>query len=335
MGTKKTPTTVKAIVYTRYGPPIVLQLQDVAKPVPKNNEVLIRVMAVEATKSDCEMRSFNFVVKWFWLPLRLAIGLFKPKRPVLGGYFAGQVVEVGEDVVKLKIGEEIFGATKLRFGAYAEYLSLPDHYLLTPKPENVSYVEAASVPLGGLNALHFMRKANIRGGEHILINGAGGSIGVYAVQIAKSMGAEVTAVDSSIKKDMLIRIGADHFIDYTKEDFTRSENSYDVIFNMVAGSSYGYCIKLLKPKGRYIMGNPRLIDMIRSLITPMLTGKEVIFAFAGEKEEELLSLKKMIEQGKIKPVIDKIYPLEETAIAHHRIEKEERSGPVVIEVAGN
>ena len=324
---------MKAIVYTRYGPPDVLRLQDVAKPVPKNNEVLIKVMAVGATKSDCEMRSFKFAVKWFWLPLRIALGLFKPKKPVLGGYFAGKVVEIGSDVTKLKAGDKIYGTTKFRFGAYAEFLSLPEDYLLKPIPKNASYVEAASVPLGGLNALHFMRKANIQEGENVLINGAGGSIGVYALQIAKSMGAKVTAVDSSIKKEMLIRIAADHFIDYTEEDFTRSENSYDVIFNIVAGSSYGSCIKLLKPKGRYLMGNPRLIDMLRSIVTPILTDKQVIFAFAGEKEEELDALTKLIEAGKLMPVVDKIFPLEETAKAHQRVEKEERSGPVVIEVA--
>jgi NADPH:quinone reductase-like Zn-dependent oxidoreductase len=178
-----------------------------------------------------------------------------------------------------------------------------------------------------------MRKANIKEGDNVLINGAGGSIGVYALQIAKYMGAKVTVVDSSIKKEMLIRIGADHFIDYTQEDFTRNENSYDVIFNMVAGSSYGSCIKLLKPKGRYLMGNPGLADMLRSILTPILTDKQVIIAFAGEKEEELDALTKLIEAGQIMPVVDKIFPLEETAKAHQRVEKEERAGPVVIEVA--
>ena len=326
---------MKAIIYTQYGSPKVLQLQDVAKPWPKDNEVLIKVMAAEATKSDCEMRSFNFPVKWFWLPLRIAIGIFKPKRSILGGYFAGVVVTIGQEVTKFKAGDEIYGTTKLRFGAYGEYLSLPANYLLVPKPENASFAQAAAVPLGGLNALHFMRKANISKGESVLINGAGGSIGVYAVQIAKAMGAEVTAVDSSIKQEMLIEIGADYFIDYEQEDFTESDTTYDVIFNMVAGSFYSGCIKVLNPKGRYIMGNPRMIDMLRSVITPMFTNKEVIFAFAGEKEEELLTLKKMIEEGKIKPVVDKVYRLEDAAMAHYRVEREERSGPVVIAVAGN
>ena len=191
-------------------------------------------------------------------------------------------------------------------------------------PENASFAEAAAVPLGGFNALHYMRRANIRQGEQVLIIGAGGSIGTYAVQIAKNMGAEVTAVDSGIKEEMLRQIGANHFIDYNQEDFSKSGNTYDVIFDMVAGNSYNTCVRTLKPKGRYLMANPRMVDMWHSLLTPLLTDKQVIFAFAGEKEEELIALKEMIEEGKIKPVVDKVYPLEQTADAHRRVEAEQR-----------
>ena len=201
-----------------------------------------------------------------------------------------------------------------------------------PKPHNVSFEEAAAVPLGGLNALHFLRKANIRKGEKVLVNGAGGSIGSFGVQIAKAMGAEVTAVDSTIKEDMLRRIGADHFFDYTKEDFTKSGQTYDVIFDMVAKSSYSECVKTLNPKGRYLMANPRISDMLRSVLSSKFTDKAAIFVFAGEKEEELLALKEMIEEGKIKPIIDKIYSLEQAAEAHRRVETEQRLGPVVISV---
>ena len=208
---------MKAIIYTEYGPPEVLQLQEVAKPVPKDNEILIKVMAAEATKGDCELRCFNFPVKWFWLPLRLAWGAFKPRKPILGGYFAGEVESVGKEVTKLKAGDEIFGSTGLHMGAYGEYLCLTASHTLAQKPHNASFVEAAAVPLGGFNALHYMRKANIQQGEKVLIIGAGGSIGVYGVQIAKSIGAEVTAVDSGIKEEMLKQIGADHFIDYIKK----------------------------------------------------------------------------------------------------------------------
>jgi NADPH:quinone reductase-like Zn-dependent oxidoreductase len=321
---------MKAIIYTKYGSPEVLQLKEIEKPKPKDDEALIKVHAAEVTKADCEMRSFNFPVKWFWLPLRIAFGITKPKRQVLGGYFAGEVESAGKNVSKFKKGDKIFGSTKLRLGAYGEYICLPVSYTLVPKPNNMSFEEAAAVPLGGLNALHFMRKANIQKGEKVLINGAGGSIGTFAVQIAKAMEAEVTAVDSTIKKEMLLRIGADHFFDYSKEDFSKSDQTYDVIFNMVAKSSYSECVKTLNSNGRYIMGNPRLSDMLRSVLTSMFTDKTAIFVFAGETEEELLALKQMIEEGKIKSIVDKIYPLEQAAKAHRRVETEQRLGTIVI-----
>lgn len=323
---------MKGVVYTTYGSPDVLQLKEVEKPVPMDDDVLIKVHAAEATKADCELRSFNFPVKWFWLPLRIAVGLLKPKRQILGGYFAGEVESVGKNVSKFKKGDQVFGAAKLRMGAYGEYVCLPASYTLVPKPHNVSFEAAAAIPLGGLNALHFMRKATIRKGERVLVNGAGGSIGTFGVQIAKAMGAEVTAVDSTIKEEMLRRIGADHFIDYTKEDFSKSRKTYDVIFNMVAKRSYSQCVNALNPRGRYLMANPRISDMLRSVLTSVFTDKKAIFVFAGEKEEELLALREMIEKGDIKPVVDKIYPLEQAAEAHRRVETEQRLGPVVISV---
>ncbi|MDD5057591.1 MAG: NAD(P)-dependent alcohol dehydrogenase [Sideroxydans sp.] len=321
---------MKAIVYSEYGPPEVLQLGEVEKPVPADNEVLIKVHAAEATKSDCEMRCSKFAVKWFWLPLRLAMGITKPHKQILGGYFAGEVEAVGKDVSKFKIGDRVFGAAQLRLGGYGEYICLPASYTLVPMPHNLSFAEAAALPFGGLNALHFMRRANIRSGEKVLINGAGGSIGIYAVQIAKTMGAEVTVVDSAIKEEMLRRIGVDHFFDYTKENFAKSGQRYDVIFNMVAQSSFCECVKALNPGGRYLMGNPRLSDMLRSVLTSRFTDKAAYFAFAGEKEEELLALRQMIVDGKIKSCVDKIYPMEQAAEAHRRVETEQRLGAVVI-----
>jgi len=323
-------TLMKAIVYKQYGAPEVLQIREIEKPEPEDDEVLIKIHAAEATKADCELRSFNFAVKWFWLPLRVAMGVTKPKKQVLGGYFAGEVETVGKDVFKFKKGDQVFGTTRLLFGAYGEYVCLPTNYTILPKPHNMSFEEASAAPLGGLNALHFLGKANIRNGEKVLVNGAGGSIGTFAVQIAKSMGAEVTAVDSTIKEEMLRRIGADHFFDYTKEDFTKSGQTYDVIFNMVARSSYSKCVNSLNPQGRYLIGNPRISDMLRSVLTSKFTDKTAIFTFAGEKEEELLELKEMIEAGKIKSIIDKIYPPEQAAEAHRRVETEQRLGIVVI-----
>jgi NADPH:quinone reductase-like Zn-dependent oxidoreductase len=326
---------MKAICYTKYGTPDVLQLKEIKKPAPKDDEVLIKVHAVEATKADCELRSFKFAVKWFWLPLRVAIGILKPKKTILGGYFAGEVESIGKEVSKFKIGDKIFGTSRLRLGAYAEYVCLPASYTLALKPSNVSFEEAAAIPLGGLNALHFLRKANIKSGERVLINGAGGSIGTFGVQIAKAMGAEVVVVDSAIKKEMLLRIGADQFFDYTKEEFAKCDLSYDVIFNMVAKTSYCNCVKSLNAKGRYLMANPRVSDMLRSILTSIFTDKTSVFAFAGEKEEELLTLKKMIEENKIKPTVDKIYPLEQAAKAHQRVETEQRLGIVIISVNRN
>jgi NADPH:quinone reductase-like Zn-dependent oxidoreductase len=323
---------LKAITYSKYGPPDVLQLKEVDKPVPKDDEILIRVRAVEATKSDCEMRSFKFAVKWFWLPLRIALGVRKPRRQILGGYFSGDVEGVGKDVTEFSVGDQVFGAARLKLGAYGEYVALPASYTIVAKPGSMSYAAAAAVPLGGLNALHFMRLARIQEGEKILINGAGGSIGAHGVQIAKSMGAEVTAVDSTIKEDFLRRMGADHFIDYSKENFATMGRTYDVIFDMVAGSSYTENIRALNPNGRYLTANPRLSVMLRSVFTSRFSGKTVKFAFAKESREELLILKKMIEDGKIKSIVDRVYPMEHAADSHTRVETEQRLGAVVIAI---
>ena len=323
---------MKAIVYYQYGPPEVLQLKAVDTPVPKDGELLIKVHAAEVTKADCELRSFHFPVKWFWLPLRIAMGITQPKRPILGGYFAGEVVSVGADVTQFAAGDPVFGATGLRMGAYGEYLCLPESYTIVPKPTNMGFEEAASVPLGGLNALHFLRKANIQAGEKVLINGAGGSIGTFGVQIAKSMGAEVTAVDSAHKEAMLRGIGADHFIDYRQADFTQNGLQYDVILDMVARSSYAGCVRALAPKGRYLMANPRLSDMFKAVLTTKFTDKTVVFAFAKEKQEELLALKDMIETGQLKAVIDQVFSMDQAPAAHRRVETEQRVGAVVIAI---
>ena len=224
-----------------------LRLEEVPQPTPNDAEILIRVRAAEVTKADCELRSFRFPVKWFWLPLRAVMGITKPKRQILGGYFSGEVEAVGKGVSRFTVGDQVFGAARLRMGAYGEYVCLPADYTITAKPSNMSFKEAAAVPLGGLNALHFLTMARVKKGDKVLVNGAGGSIGTFAVQIARVMGAEVTAVDSGIKQDMLRRIGADHFFNYTREDFTTSGHRYDVIFDMVARSSYTGCVAALNP----------------------------------------------------------------------------------------
>jgi NADPH:quinone reductase-like Zn-dependent oxidoreductase len=323
---------MKAITYSEYGPPEVLQVEEVDRPLPRDDELLIRVRAAEATKADCEMRSFKFSVKWFWLPLRLALGVTKPRRQILGGYFSGEIEAVGKSVTNFSAGDEVFGSAGLKMGAYGEYVALPERFCIARKPGNMSFVEASAVPLGGLNALHFMRRANIQAGERVLINGAGGSIGAHAVQIAKAMGAEVTAVDSTIKQDLLRRLGADHCIDYTQENFADSSRSYDVIFDMVPGSSYAACIKSLNAKGRYLSGNPRLSVMLRSVLTTRFSDKTAIFAFAGETQEELSDLRELIEDGKISSIVDKVFPMDQASDAHRRVETEQRLGAVVLAI---
>lgn len=324
--------SMKAITYLRYGPPDVLQLKEVEKPEPGDDEVLIKIRAAEATKADCEMRSFKWSVKWFWLPLRIALGIRKPRRQILGGYFSGEIESAGKNVTGFSVGDRIYGSSRLRLGAYGEYLALPASYTIIAKPTNMSFAEAAAVPLGGLNALHFMRRADIRAGEKVLINGAGGSIGAHAVQIAKALDAEVFAVDSAIKKDFLLSMGADRFFDYRKEDFSAAGRTYDVIFDMVPGSSYSACLKALKPGGRYLSGNPRLAVMLRSVFTTLFTNKKASFAFAGETKGELMALSQMIEEGKVRSIVDRVYPMEQAAEAHHRVETEKRVGAVVIAI---
>ncbi len=321
---------MKAVIYSEYGSSDVLRCSEVERPAPKDDEILVRVRAVEITKADTELRSFKFPVKWFAPLLRLFWGIKRPRFQVLGGYFSGEVVETGSSVTKFSVGDAVFGSSGIRMGAYGEYVVLPESYTVVAKPLNVSFEEAAAVPLGALNALHFLKRSNIKPGEKVLVNGAGGSIGLFGVQIAKSMGAHVTAVDHGRKEEMLRDLGVDHFIDYTQEDFTVSDQRYDVIFDMVVGSSYSKCVGLLKKGGRYQMGNPRFSDMIRSVLTTWFSDKTAQFAFAGETVEELTELKGMLEDGSIRPVIDSICSMEDVVEAHYRVETEERVGSVVM-----
>ncbi len=321
---------MRAVTYSKYGPPDVLGISRVTKPAPKDNELLIKVKAVEVTKSDCEMRSFRYSVKWFWLPLRLAFGIFRPRRQILGSYFAGEIVAMGNDVSGFEIGQAILGTTQIRLGAYAEYLVLPADYTLLPKPAALRFSDAAAVLLGGLNAIHFLNAANIKAGEKVLINGAGGSIGAHAVQIAKARGAEVTVVDKAIKKEFLTRMGADHFVDYQKDDFIESDQRYSVVFDMVPSSSYRGCIKLLNPGGRYLTGNPTLSTMLQCMLTNRFTDKSATFAFARETRAELQELLDLIERKELFSIVDRVVPMEQIAEAHHLVESEERHGAIVL-----
>ena len=322
---------MKAIICTRYGPPDVLRLKDVEKPTPKDNEVLIKVHATTVTQGDCELRSLKVPLS-LQLLMRIGFGFRGPRKRILGQELAGEIESVGKDVKLFKKGDQVFALTGFRLGAYAEYDCLPEKALIASKPANMTYEEAAAVPLGGLHALHFLRKANIQNGQKVLINGAGGSIGTFAVQLAKSLGAEVTGVDSTKKLDMLRSIGADHVIDYTKEDFTKSGETYDVIFDVVGKSSFSGCIRSLKENGFYLLGNPGLSQQVRGLWTTRTSSKKVIGGMVSYETKDPTILKELIETGKIRLVIDRRYPLEQTAEAHRYVDTGQKTGNVVITV---
>lgn len=327
---------MKAIVWTKYGTPDVFQLKDVAKPTPKDNEVLIKIHATTATAGDCELRNLSVPIL-FRLPLWLYVGVRRPKRiTVLGQELAGEIEAIGRNVKHFKPGDLVFATTGLGFGAYAEYICLPEDpgtAAMALKPVGMSAAEAASTPVGALEALHFMRRGNVQPGESILINGAGGSIGTFAVQLAKYLGANVTAVDRAEKLEMLRSLGADHVIDYTQQDFSKSGEHYDVILDVPGKSSFAGGINALKPKGRYLLANPSLLSMLRGPWVSLLSDKKVIIGAANQKTEDLIYIKKLIEAGKLKSVIDRSYSLEQTAEAHRYVETGQKKGNVVIVVS--
>jgi 2-desacetyl-2-hydroxyethyl bacteriochlorophyllide A dehydrogenase len=326
---------VRAVIWTKYGSPDGLQLKEVEKPAPKDNEVLIRIHATTVTAGDCEMRRLDFPLA-LRLPMRLYVGLTRPKRvTILGQELAGEIESIGKDVTRFKPGDQVFAGIGFGFGAYAEYKCLPeasDLSVVAQKPINLSYEEAAAVPVGGLNALHFLRQGSLRGGRKLLINGAGGSIGTIAIQLAKSSGAEVTAVDSTTKLDMLRSIGADQVVDYTQQDFTTSGQTYDVIFDVVGKASFSGCMKSLKKGGIYLLGNPALSKSVGGRWISMTSKKRIFAGTASYKTEDLIHLKELIEAAKIKPVIDRRFPLEQMAEAHHYVEAGGKKGNVVIAV---
>jgi len=268
---------------------------------------------------------------WLWILARIGFGFRGPRKKILGQELAGEVEVVGKDVKQFKKGDQVFARTGFNLGAYAEYICLPEDGVLAKKPTNITYNEAAAIPVGGLEALRFLKKANVQSGQKVLINGAGGSIGTFAVQLAKLFGAEVTGVDSAEKLGLLCSIGADHVIDYTKEDFAMNGPIYDVIFDVVGKSSFSRILRSLKPNGYYLLANPSLSNMVRGRLTS-INGKKVINGAASGNREDLLFLKELVEAGKIKPVIDRCYQLEQTAEAHKYVESGHKKGNVAITV---
>jgi NADPH:quinone reductase-like Zn-dependent oxidoreductase len=327
---------MKAIVHTKYGPPDELQLKEVEKPVPKANEVLIKIHATTVTTSDCNVRNLTFVPKLFLLPMRMQFGFIKPTNKILGFDLAGDIEAVGKDVTRFKISDQIFGTTEPAYGAHAEYICLPEDGVLAIKQANMTYEEAATIPVIANTALYFIRDlGNIQAGQKVLINGASGGIGTFAVQLAKYYGAEVTGVCSTTNLEMVKSLGADNVIDYTKEDFTKTGQTYDVIFDAVGKSSFSRCKSSLKKGGIYLVTVPKLAALLQMLWTSRIGSKKVKMEGAPAKVENLLFLKELIEAGKLKTVIDRRYPLEQTAEAFRYVEQGHKKGNVVITVEHN
>ena len=328
---------MKAVVCTKYGPPEVLQLKEVEKPTPRDNEVMIRIYATTVTATDCEMRRFNKFPLWIWLPGRIAIGITGPRHKILGHELSGEIESVGKDVKLFRKADQVFAATGHSYGAHAEYKCLPEDWALAIKPTNMTHEEAAAVPIGGSTALHFLRITNIQSRQKVLINGAAGSIGTFAVQLARYFGAEVTGVCSTANMELVNSLGAEKVIDYTRDDFTKTGLTYDIILDAVAKSSFSRCKRSLKVGGIYLTTIPSLGIMLQMLWTSKFGLKKAIFAAAGfapssERAKNLIFLKELIEEGKIKPVIDRRYPLEQITEAHSYVEKGHKKGNVVITV---
>ncbi len=324
---------MKAIVWTAYGPPDVLKLQDMPKPTPKDNEILIKIHATTVTAGDCEMRRLDFPY-WVRLPMRIFVGFWKPQRIKIPGlYLAGEVEETGSAVSRFQKGDQLFGLAGLRMGTYAEYVCVPEKGALATKPANMTFGEAAPVALGGLEALHFLRKANLQPGEKVLINGAAGSIGTYGIQLAHYFGAHVTAVDSTDKLDTLRATGADKVIDYTQADFTQLGDTYDVIFDVIGKSSFSRSVRILNPHGRYLIANPSgLIQRMRGEWVSARSSKSVIFEMTSHRAADLDFLRTLIEAGDLKTVMGRQFPLAQMADAHRHVESGQKVGNVIITV---
>ncbi|ADE70350.1 MULTISPECIES: NAD(P)-dependent alcohol dehydrogenase [Priestia] len=300
---------MKAMVCTKYGKPDVLQLQEVEKPIPKENEILIKIYATTVTSGDCRVRSFNSPLL-LWLPMRIVLGLRKPRKSILGVELAGEVEDVGKNVTRFKKGDQLFAMTGMKFGGYAEYICLPEKGTIAVKPENVTYEEAASISFGGTTALHFFRKGTIQTGQKVLIYGASGAVGTAAVQLASYYGAEVTGVCSAKNSELVKSLGADRVIDYQNENFTEKQEKYDLIFDAVGKITKNQCKAALALNGRFVSVEGQGIAKVQT--------------------KDLLLLKKLIEEGQIKSVIDRCYSLEQVPEAHEYVETGHKIGSVVV-----
>jgi len=320
---------MKAIVYKRYGPPDVLQLEEVEKPVPRYNEVLIKTHATTVTSGDWRVRSLNVPVG-FGLIMRLVFGVTRPKQPILGSESAGVIESTGKDVSKFKVGDAVFAFSDAAMGCHAEYKCMAEDGAVVPKPSNLSFEEAAALSFGGTTALDYLRRGKLQSGESVLINGASGAVGTAAVQLAKHFGAIVTGVCSTANLELVRSLGATHVIDYTREDFTQNGKDYDVIVDTVGTAPFSRSKASLKEGGRLLMILAGLPDMLKALWVSMTSSRQVIAGPATVRVEDLHFLAGLAEAGKFKPVIDRRYPFEQIAEAHRYVDTGRKKGNVVI-----
>ncbi len=333
---------MKAIVYTEYGSPDVLQLKEIDKPTPKDNEILIRIYATSVNIGDIWARNFKeisprkFSMPFpLWLPARMYFGFTKPKINILGNEFAGEIESVGKDVKLFRVGDPVFGYRGQSMGANTEYLCMAENGLVRIKPANMTYEEAAAVPYGALTALNLLRTVNIQRGQKVLINGASGGIGSAAVQLAKYFGAEVTGVCATPRLQFVKALGADRVIDYTKEDFTQNGETYDLIFDIMGKSSFSRCKNSLKQNGRYLLASFKMTQLFQMLWTSLIGDKKVICALSSEQPKDLFLIKELVEAGKIKSIIDRCYPMEQIVEAHRYVENGHKKGNVVITIGAH
>src|SRR6266850_396598 len=320
---------MKAIVYERYGPPDVLELKEVAKPGPRDNEVLIRTYSTTVTAGDCRVRSLHMPVG-FGLIARLVLGVSRPRQPILGSELAGKVESVGKDVSKFKIGDEVFAFTGARLGCHAEYKCMPEDGAVALKPANLTFDEAAAMSSGGTTALDFFRRAKIQSGEKVVVIGASGGVGTAAVQLARQFGAEVTGVCSAANMELVRSLGARHVIDYTKQDFTENGETYDIIVDTAGTAPFSHSRGSLKERGRLLLVLGGLPDMLGVPWVSMTSSKKVIAGPATARPEDLRFLAKLAEAGEFKPVIDRRYPFGQIAEAHRYVDTGRKKGNVVI-----
>ena len=325
---------MKAFVYTKYGPPDVLQLKEVAKPTPKDNEVLIKTHATTVTSGDWRVRSLDVPVG-FGLISRLFFGVSRPRQPILGTELAGKIESVGKDVSKFKVGDQVFAFSGAGMGCHAEYKCMPEDGAVVLKPANLTYEEAAAISFGGTTALDFFRRGKLQSGERVLINGASGGVGTAAVQLAKHFGADVTGVCSTANVELVRSLGATHVIDYTKEDFTQNGETYDVVVDTVGTAPFSRSKDSLKEGGRLLLVLGGLPDMLQSPWVSMTSSNKIIAGPAAGRADDLRFLAKLAEAGEFKPVIDRRYPFERIAEAHSYVDTGRKKGNVVITLEQN